>query len=133
MGRMIALALSLALLLVTGVVGIYNGITERSTGATTWQKSVTAGVFLYGLLGLVSAYGLARRRKWSVPAVISWGVVITYVAAVASVAYTEKDAHWSTALAAGAASALIAVGVVWTARAMSREGITGSDTNRSPT
>jgi len=54
MGRKIAWVLSLALLLFTGVVGIYNGITERSTGATTLQKSVTAGVFLYGVLGLIT-------------------------------------------------------------------------------
>ena len=33
-GRKIAFALSLSLLLISGVLGIYNGITERSTGVT---------------------------------------------------------------------------------------------------
>jgi hypothetical protein len=115
----IAWLLSLLLLLVTGVMGIYNGIVERSSGWTILQKSVTAGVFLYGILGLTGAFGLFRRRTWSVPVTTLWGVVITYVAGVASVAYAD-DAHWSAALAAGAACALIAAGVVWTARASSR-------------
>lgn len=90
MDRTITFGLSLALLLFTGVVGIYNGITERSTGATSLQKSVTAGVFLYGLLGLGSAYGLVRRRRWTVATVAAWAVVITYVPGAAVIAYAEE-------------------------------------------
>jgi peptidoglycan/LPS O-acetylase OafA/YrhL len=117
MGRKIAFALSLALLLITGVVGIYNGITERSTGATSLQKSVTAGVFLYGVLGLVSVYGLVRRRRWSVGTVTAWGLVITYVPGAAVIAYAEEaSSPVGSAIVASAASALIALGVLWTAR-----------------
>lgn len=54
MGRKIAWVLSLALLLFTGVVGIYNGITQWSDGESTLQRSVTAGAFLYGVLGLIT-------------------------------------------------------------------------------
>jgi hypothetical protein len=62
MGRKIAFGLSLALRLFTGVVGIYNGINERSTGATNLQKSVTAGVLLYD--GCKKA-GLFRVRPFA--------------------------------------------------------------------
>jgi peptidoglycan/LPS O-acetylase OafA/YrhL len=116
MGRKIAFALSLVLLLFTGVVGIYNGINERSTGATNLQKSVTAGVFLYGLLGLVSAYGLVRRRRWSTGTVAAWALVITYVPGAAVLAYAEETSPIGSAIVASAASALVALGVVWTAR-----------------
>lgn len=120
MGRKIAFALSLALLLFTGVVGIYNGINERSTGATNLQKSVTAGVFLYGLLGLVSAYGLVRHRRWSVRTVAAWALVITYVPGAAVIAYAEEGSPIGSAIVASAASALIALGVVWAARVRTR-------------
>jgi peptidoglycan/LPS O-acetylase OafA/YrhL len=128
MGRKIAFALSLALLLITGVVGIYNGITERSTGATSLQKSVTAGVFLYGVLGLVSVYGLVRLRRWSVGSVTAWGLVITYVPGAAVIAYAEEPSPIGSAIVASGASALIALGVLWTARFITQ----GSELPRMP-
>ena len=118
MGRKIAFGLSLAVLLVSGVAGIYNGITERSTGATNLQKSVTAGVLLYGVLGLVSVYGLIRRRQWSVGSAAAWGLVVTYVPGAAVIAYAEEASPLGSAIVASGASALIALGVVWTARVM---------------
>jgi len=127
MGRKIAFGLSLALLLFTGVVGIYNGVNERSTGATSLQKSVTVGVFLYGLLGLVSAYALVRRRRWSVGTVAAWALVITYVPGAAVIAYAEEASPIGSAILASASSALIAMGVVWTARVRTH----ASDSHRS--
>ena len=121
MGRKIAFGLSLTLLLFTGVVGIHNGINERSTGGNTLQKSVTAGVFLYGLLGLVSAYGLVRRRRWSVGTVAAWALVITYVPGAAVIAYAEEASPIGSAIVASAASALIALSVLWTARTVTRK------------
>ena len=120
MGRKIAFGLSLAVLLVSGVAGIYNGITERSTGANTLQKSVTAGVLLYGVLGLVSAYGLIRRRRWSVGSAAAWGLVVTYVPGAAVIAYAEEASPIGSAIVASAASAVIALGVVWTARVITQ-------------
>jgi peptidoglycan/LPS O-acetylase OafA/YrhL len=112
----IAWILSLALVLCTGVLGVYNGITEQSDGATALQKSVRVGVFLYGVLGLVTAYGIVRRRQWSVATAIAWGICITYVAGAAIIAYAPEDSAVGSALAASLISALIAYGVVWTTR-----------------
>jgi hypothetical protein len=120
MGRKIAWTLSIALLLFTGVVGIYNGITEWGDGLTTLQQSVTVGVFIYGVFGLIAAYGLFRRLRWSVGTAIAWGVAVTYVPGAAVIAYAGKESLVGSAIAASAASALIALGVVWTARETSR-------------
>ena len=120
MGRKIAFALSLGVLVITGVVGIHNGITERSTGATALQKSVTAGVFLYGVLGLVSAYGLVRRRRWTVGTVTAWALVITYVPGAAVIAYADEGSPVGSAIVASVATALIALGVVLTTRVRMR-------------
>jgi hypothetical protein len=122
MGRKAAWILSIALLLFTGVVGVHNGITERGEGATTLQKSVTVGVFLYGVFGVIAAYGLFRRRPWSVATAILWGVAVTIVPGVAIVAYAGEESLVGSAITASGASALIALGVVWTAREMSRPG-----------
>lgn len=121
MGRTLAYTLSLLLLVATGMLGVYNGITEWGTGQGPWQVSVTVGVFIYGILGLATAFGLFRRRRWSLGAAIAWGITITYVATVAAVAYSGDDASVLGAIVGGAATGLIALGVVWTARAVTRD------------
>ena len=129
MGRTVAWVLSLALLLFTGVVGLYNGLTEWGEGRTPMQHSVTAGVLLYGLLGLVSAFGMFRRRRWSVGTVIAWAVAVTYVPGAAVLVYGGEDAFISSAIAASLGSALIALGVLWTAHVMTRNGTEIADQN----
>ena len=118
MGRKIAWLLSILVLAVTGAIGIYNGITEWRDAFTPLQKSVTGGVFLYGILGVAGAIGLALRRKWSYPVAVAWGVVVAYVPAAAVMAYAP-DGTWGAALTASTAAALIAAGVAWAARAAS--------------
>lgn len=117
MGRKIAWGVSLALLLVTGCLGLYNGLTDWGEGQTLAQQSVTAGVLVYGVLGLLTAYGLFRRRRWSLATAIAWGLVITYVPGVAVMAYADKGTTLGSAIAASAASALIALAVIWATRA----------------
>jgi FtsH-binding integral membrane protein len=120
MGRKVAWVLSLGLLLFTGVVGIYNGLTEWGEGRGPVQHSVTIGVFLYGIFGLASAYGLIRRQRWSIGTVIAWTVAVTYVPGVAVMAYADEDAILGSAIAASVGSLLIAIGVLWTTNVMTR-------------
>jgi hypothetical protein len=120
MGRKIAWVLSLAVLVVTGVLGVYNGLTEWEDGRTPMQHSVTVGVLLYGILGLITALGLFRRRRWSVGTAIAWAVAVIYVPGVAVMAYGGEGAIMSSAIAASASSAVIAMGVVWTAHVLTR-------------
>ena len=116
MGRKVAWVLSLALLAFTGVVGIYNGISEWAGAATPLQRSVEIGVLLYGVFGLASLYGLLRRRRWSLRMVIGWAIAVTYVPGVAVMAYGGDDAIIGSAIAASVGSLLIALGVIWTTR-----------------
>jgi hypothetical protein len=119
-GRTIAWVISLLLLSFTGVVGVRNGLTEWGEGRTTMQQSVTVGVLFYGILGLITALGLYRRRRWSVRTAIAWAVAVTYVPGIAVMAYGGEDAILSSALAASGGSALVALGVVWTAQVITR-------------
>lgn len=118
--RKIAWVLSLALLFFTGVDGLYNGATEWKTELTPFQKSVTGGVFLYGVIGLVTAFGLFRRSRWSLATAVVWGAIITYVPGAAVTAYGGNDATLKSAVAASGASAVIAACVVWTGWATMR-------------
>lgn len=128
--RRIAWIISLGLLLVTGCLGIYNGISERGDGGTALQKSVTTGVFLYGVLGLISAYGLFRRRSWSVSTAIAWGLVITYVPAAAIIGYGGEPTPVGSAIAASGVTALLALGVIWTAHLVTRDKLEIATTAR---
>ena len=119
-GRKVAFVLTLALLLFTGVAGIRNGVDDWGEARTLAQQSVTGGVFLYGILGLITAYGLIRRRRWALATAIVWAVVITYVPGVAVMAYGGEDAALGSAIAASVGSALIALGVLWTTNTMTK-------------
>jgi hypothetical protein len=108
--------LCLAVFCFTGVLGIYNGVTEWSGAHTLLQKSVTGGVFLYGVFALVTMFGLIRRRKWSVVTAIVWGVIVTYVPGVATIVYGDAGASLGSAIAASLGAGLVASIVVWTTR-----------------
>ena len=113
--------LSLALLLITAVGGIYNGLNEWSQGHTAMQHSVTGGEILYGISGLVSAYGLFRRRRWSLRSVVVWSVAVTYVPGVAIMVYGDEGGKLGSAIAASGATELIALGVLWTTNVVTRK------------
>ena len=121
MGRKVAWVVSLGVLAVLGCLGVYNGLREWGEGETPLQHSVPVGVLLYGVLGLITAYGLLRRERWTIWPAIGWAIAVTYVPGVAVMAYGGKDAILGSAIAASAGSALIAIGVIWTVRVMTRE------------
>lgn len=120
MGRRVAFVLSLVVLLVTGVLGVYNGSTQWDEGESPFQHSITLGVFLYGVFGLFTAYGLIRRRRWSLKTAIIWAICVSYVPGFAVMAYADKDTTLGSAIAASAGGALIALGVIWTINVMTR-------------
>ena len=120
MARKAAWIVSILLLLNTGGLGLYNGLSELSDARTTLQRSVTVGVLLYGILGLLAAVALIVRKPVAVWFAAGWAVVITYVASAAALAYADAEASVGGAAAAGLGAALIGVFVVWCARAVTR-------------
>jgi hypothetical protein len=106
--------LAFLLLAASGAMGVYNGIYEWDSPRSPLQRSVTICIVVYGVLGLLGAVGLLRRARWTAWATAAWGVVITYVGAMAAIAYAP-DATTGGAVAAGVITAVIAVFVVWTA------------------
>ena len=115
MARQIVWFLSVVILLGTGVLGVYNWFND-APGVTGLQKSVSAGVLIYGVLGIIAGTGLIARRKWSLWIAAAWGVVCTYVATAATWAYSPPEAAKIGVIFAGLATAAIAVAVVWGTR-----------------
>lgn len=120
MARKAAWIVSILLLLNTGGLGLYNGLSELSDAHTSLQRSVTVGVLIYGILGLTAAAALMVRSPTAVWISAGWAVVVTYVASTASIAYAADDASVGGAVAGGLGAALIGVFVVWCARAVTR-------------
>jgi hypothetical protein len=116
MARKAAWIVAILLLLNTGVLGVYNGLTEMSDAHTPLQRSVTGGVLIYGVFGLAAALALFVRHRWAVPLSIAWAVAITYVASAAAPAYAGEDATIGGAIAGGIGAALIGLFVVWCTR-----------------
>jgi len=115
MARKAAWLLSILLLLNTGALGVYNGVTELPDARTPLQQSVTVGVLIYGVLGLGATIALIARRRLAVWLSLAWAIVVTYVASTAALAYAGSDATLSGALAGGLGAALLGLGVVWCA------------------
>ena len=120
MARKVAWIVSILLLLNTGGIGVYNGITELADARTPLQKSVTLGVLLYGIFGLAAAIMLSARRLAAVWLTVVWAIVVTYVASTAALAYAGTDATVGAAVGAGIGALLLGVGVVWCARVVTR-------------
>lgn len=120
MARKAAWLLSILLLLNTGGLGLYNGVTELSQANTPLQRSVTGGVLAYGVFGIAAAAALIGRWPIAVWLAAIWAVVITYVASTAAIAYAGDDASVGGALAGGMGAALIGLLVVWCARTVTR-------------
>ena len=123
MRRKIAWYVSLVVLAITGVLGVYNGITEWGDGDTAFQQSVTVGVLIYGIFGLITTYGLLRRQRWSLLTAAVWAICVIYVPGFAVMAY-DNEASLGSALTASGASTLIAVGVLWTVNVITRDTAT---------
>ena len=115
MGRTIAWVLSTLVLLTTGAVGLYSGIADITGARTSLQWSVTIGVIVYGVLGLLGGAAFALRKRAALPLAAAWAVVVTYVAATAALAYGGSNVPLSAPISGGLGAALIGAGVVWTA------------------
>jgi hypothetical protein len=116
MGRRIARIVAILLLVASGVLGLHNGVAERSEAQTPLQVSVNTCVLLYGVLGLVGAYGALRRQRWGLWPVGAWAVLITYVSGTAALAYAGAEATAVGAVSAAASAALIGAFVIWAVR-----------------
>ena len=115
MARKIAYWIALALLAFTGVMGIYNGVTEWRDATNFFQQSVTGGVFAYGILGILTVYASLSRQPWVMRSAIGWAVAVSYVPGAAVMAYDERSTFGS-AIAASVGGALIAMFVLWAIR-----------------
>jgi len=104
----------LLVLFVGGTVslGLYNTAEEWPDAATLLQHVVSAGELVYGVSGLVAAYGLIRDRRWSVWPAVLWGAGVTMVGALAARAYAG-DTTLKTIAVAGGASLAIAGVAIW--------------------
>ena len=122
MARKAAWIVSILLLLNTGGLGIYNGATELDDAHTALQKSVTGGVLVYGVLGVIAAIALLVRHRSAVAISAAWAVVITYVASTAAMAYAGEDATIRGSVAGGLGAALIGAFVIWSARMVTKLG-----------
>ena len=120
MVRTVAWVLSTLVLLTTGVLGLYDGVTELSDASTPLQHSVTIGVIVYGVLGVVGGAALILRRRSAFWLSMAWTIVVTYVASTAALAYGGPDVTFGAAAAGGLGAALIGAGVVWTASTLTR-------------
>jgi len=120
MGRTIAWVLSTLVLLTTGAIGLYSGIADISGARTPLQWSVTIGVIVYGVLGLLGGAALALRKRPALALAAAWAVVVTYVASTAAVAYGGADVPLSAPISGGIGAALVGAGVVWTAARLAR-------------
>jgi hypothetical protein len=116
----VAWVLALALLATTGALGLRNGWGELPGAATALQRVVTGGVLAYGVLGPTTLAGSVARRRWAPAAAAAWGAVVTGVATLAPIAYGGPDVPLAGALAGGAVTALIALGVWWAVRHRAR-------------
>ncbi len=110
--RRVGLILSIAMLFVSGALGLLNSVGELSQTLTPLQRSVSIGVLVYGIAGVAGGIALVARHPSAIWLAAIWGVAVTYVSSLAAIAYAGADATLVGAIASGIGAALIAAGVV---------------------
>lgn len=123
-GRTLALVVSLVVLLGTGYIGVHNVIDEWANQETPFQRVVSIGGGLYGVLGLIAGAGLLLRRRWGFHVAVTWAVVTTAVGTSAAIAYSDTNSWIGAGAGAFAVTALATALVVWLAWI----GMTGAKT-----
>ena len=118
MARKAGWLLSVLVLIASGGLGLYNGVSELSDPLTPFQRCVSTGVLVYGIFGVAGAVALLARWQSAVWLTIAWAIVVTFVASTAAYAYAGEDATPVGAIAGGLGTALIGLGVVWCARSV---------------
>jgi hypothetical protein len=124
-GRKIGWILSIATLLLTGLLGTVNGVNGLSDTLTPLQRSVSTAVLIYGIIGLAGGLALANRHSSAVLLAVAWCFAVTYVSSLAAIAYAGADTTLVGAVASGIAAALIGAAIVWSARLATRRGKDG--------
>ena len=134
--KKVARFLAIALLLVTGYLGISEGFGQLGEGTTGLQHSVTFAVLLYGVFGFLGAIGLIRRRPWTVTVTAAWAVAVAWAASIASFAFHDPTFSEQGTLAgvAGAfiSTALFGAFVIWAARSATRVPLTNDSAHIPP-
>ncbi len=121
--RKIAMLLTALVLLVVGVLGTINGITEWSDAGldTFWKRSVVVASLIYGILALIAGVGVLLRRRWSVSFAIAWGIFATYCGTTATLAWAEAGQPVVRSAAFALVLSALMVGLVtWGAYAATR-------------
>ena len=125
MARKVAWIVSILLLLNTGALGIYSGVSDLPDARTVLQRSVTYGVITYGLLGLLAGGALIVRHRSARWLTVGWAAVVTYVASAAVPAYAGADASIAGAISGGIGAALVGVLVIWATIVATRTAVGG--------
>jgi membrane associated rhomboid family serine protease len=122
--RKIGRWIAIVFLAVTGLFGIANAVNEVGIVETALQMSVEVGDALWGILGLLTAIGMWRRRPWILTTSVAWAIALTYTGTVASFAFHDPTfADPSTkmgTIAAFAAIGAISALIVWAVRVAMR-------------
>ncbi len=105
--------LASAILALTGLAGLANGPTDLREAETYLQRVVGVSVIVYGVSGLLAAFGLWLRARWTLPVMVIWGAGGTLAATTASVAYSPEVVSWWQAALGGLAAAAISGAVIW--------------------
>jgi len=118
--RSVAFWTAVTVLVGLSILGLYSAVEELDSAKTLGQQAATATQFGYALAGFLSAAGLVGRRLWARWLLWFWAGLITLTGALAPVVW--GGSAMTAGLAAGVASAAIAILVVWLATRAGKRG-----------
>jgi hypothetical protein len=97
----------------TGILGVINGLGEWQGSETLLQRISSAGVIVYGPLGLAAGVLLLAGARHGRLALSAWMVVVTIVGGVAPVAWGDAPAMFG--LLSGFSTLLLCGAAYWAA------------------
>lgn len=120
--RLAARVIGGGLLLISGVMGLYNGPGDVLRSTAVVERFVEALVVVYGVFGTVGGVGIWLGRPWGVWSAWAWAAIATMVGGLAPIAFGRAPVPWVEVVASTVGSGAVAVAVVVLARAGLRTG-----------
>ena len=121
MSQKVGWYLSIAVLLLSSGLGVWNGLSDWEINRTALQMSVTVGVLAHSIAGFAAAAALVRKAPAARWLTLLWTGLVAYVSTAAPLAYAGDQATVGGALAGGVASAIAGLLIHWCARIVTRE------------
>jgi hypothetical protein len=116
MRRRIFWWLSVLIVLAMTILGLYSGPEDFVHASKGGDRLLAVFVTIYGITGLISFYGMLRKRSWVMIPLVIFACAATFAGTFASIYYSPPDTWWISGITSAASCVALLIFVLFQVR-----------------